>query len=187
MISGAVGTSLRRIGILKAIGFTPREVVRAYVAQALIPAGAGSALGVALGNLLAVPLLSDTEAVYGGVSLSVAWWVDVAVPAAALVVVGLAALIPALRAGRLRTVEAVAVGRSPRTRRGPWAHRAMGLLPPPRPVTYGLATPGRVLSRRRARGCRSAGRPAAAWLLAGGRPCAGATYLTEPTYHPAVR
>ncbi|MEW1686133.1 FtsX-like permease family protein [Streptomyces sp. NPDC093594] len=141
VISGAVGTSLRRIGILKAIGFTPREVVRAYVAQALIPAVAGIALGVALGNLLAVPLLSDTESVYGGVSLSVAWWVDVAVPAAALGVVGLAALIPALRAGRLRTVEAIAVGRVPRTGRGQWAHRTMGMLPLPRPVTYGLATP----------------------------------------------
>ncbi|GAA2390669.1 hypothetical protein GCM10010420_13190 [Streptomyces glaucosporus] len=141
VISGAVGTSLRRIGILKAIGFTPREVVRAYVAQALIPAGAGIALGVVLGNLLAVPLLADTEAVYGTVSLSVAWWVDVTVPAAALVVVGLAALIPALRAGRLRTVEAIAVGRSPRTGRGQWAHRVMGRLPLPRPVTYGLATP----------------------------------------------
>ncbi|WP_181801595.1 ABC transporter permease [Streptomyces shenzhenensis] len=141
VISGAVGTSLRRIGILKAIGFTPREVVRAYVAQALIPAVVGTALGVVLGNLLAVPLLSDAESVYGGVSLSVAWWVDVAVPAAALVVVGLAALIPALRAGRLRTVEAIAVGRVPRTGRGQWAHRAMGMLPLPRPVTYGLATP----------------------------------------------
>ncbi|MFH8662298.1 ABC transporter permease [Streptomyces afghaniensis] len=141
VISGAVGTSLRRIGILKAIGFTPREVVRAYLAQALIPAVVGITLGVVLGNLLAVPLLSDTESVYGGVSLSVAWWVDVAVPAAALVVVGLAALIPALRAGRLRTVEAIAVGRAPRTGRGQWAHRAMGMLPLPRPVTYGLATP----------------------------------------------
>ncbi|MEU5809309.1 FtsX-like permease family protein [Streptomyces sp. NPDC047718] len=141
VISGAVGTSLRRIGILKAIGFTPGEVVRAYTAQALIPAGAGIVLGVVLGNLLAVPLLSDTEEVYGTVSLSVTWWVDVTVPAAALVVVGLAALIPALRAGRLHTVEAIAVGRSPRTGRGQWAHRAMGLLPLPRPVTYGLAAP----------------------------------------------
>ncbi|GAA0901026.1 MULTISPECIES: ABC transporter permease [Streptomyces violaceusniger group] len=141
VISGAVGTSLRRIGILKAIGFTPREVVRAYVAQALIPAIVGITLGVVLGNLLAVPLLADTESVYGGVSLSVAWWVDVAVSAAALVVVWLAALIPALRAGRLRTVEAIAVGRVPRTGRGQWPHRAMGMLPLPRPVTYGLATP----------------------------------------------
>ncbi|GAA2286472.1 hypothetical protein GCM10010415_66270 [Streptomyces atrovirens] len=141
VVSGAVGTDLRGIGILKAIGFTPRQVVRAYVAQALIPAVVGITLGVVLGNLLAVPLLSDTESVHGGVSLSVAWWVDVAVPAAALVVVGLAALIPALRAGRLRTVEAIAVGRSPRAGRGRWAHRAMGTLPLPRQVTYGLATP----------------------------------------------
>ncbi|MFE9879338.1 ABC transporter permease [Streptomyces sp. NPDC005784] len=141
VISGSVGTSLRRIGILKAIGFTPREVVRAYVAQALIPAGAGIALGVVLGNLLAVPLLEDTESVYGTVSLSVAWWVDVVVPACALLVVGIAALVPALRAGRLRTVEAIAVGRAPRSARGQWAHRAAGRLPLPRPVTYGLASP----------------------------------------------
>ncbi|MFC9841892.1 FtsX-like permease family protein [Streptomyces sp. NPDC060223] len=141
VVSGAVGTSLRRIGILKAIGFTPREVVRAYVAQALIPAGAGIALGVVLGNLLAVPLLEDTERAYGSVSLTVAWWVDVVVPAAALAVVGIAALVPALRAGRLRTVEAIAVGRAPRTGRGQWAHRASGRLPLPRAVTYGLASP----------------------------------------------
>jgi putative ABC transport system permease protein len=141
VISGAVGTSLRRIGILKAIGFTPREVVRAYVAQALIPAGAGIALGVVLGNLLAVPLLDDTEQAYGTATLSVAWWVDVVVPVGALLVVGIAALVPALRAGRLRTVEAIALGRAPRTGRGQWAHRAAGRLPLPRAVTYGLAAP----------------------------------------------
>ncbi|MGW2521659.1 FtsX-like permease family protein [Streptomyces sp. NPDC001617] len=141
VISGAVGTSLRRIGILKAIGFTPREIVRAYVAQALIPADAGIALGVVLGHVLAMPLLKDTEQAYGTASLTVAWWVDVVVPAVALLVVGIAALVPALRAGRLRTVEAIAVGRAPRTGRGQWAHRAAGRLPLPRAVTYGLASP----------------------------------------------
>ncbi|GGS20447.1 hypothetical protein GCM10010252_69690 [Streptomyces aureoverticillatus] len=139
--SGAVGTSLRRIGILKAIGCTPRDIVRAYVAQALIPAVVGVALGVVLGNLLAVPLLDDTEQVYGSPSLTVAWWVNLVVPAAALFLVSLAALIPALRAGRLCTVEAIAVGRAPRTGRGQWAHRAVGRLPLPRAVTYGLAGP----------------------------------------------
>jgi putative ABC transport system permease protein len=141
VVSGAVGTGLRRIGILKAIGFTPREVVRAYVAQALIPAGVGIALGVVLGNLLAAPLLEDTEQVYGSASLTVAWWVDLVVPAVAMLVVAVAALVPALRAGRLRTVEAIAVGRAPRTGRGQWAHRAAGRLPLPRAVTYGLASP----------------------------------------------
>ncbi|MET7456317.1 FtsX-like permease family protein [Streptomyces sp. NPDC005574] len=141
VVAGAVGTGLRRIGILKALGFTPGEVVRAYVAQALIPATAGIALGVVLGNLLALPLLHDTERAYGSVSLSVAWWVDVLVPAAALLVVALAALLPALRAGRLRTVEAIAVGRAPRSGRGRWAHRTAGRLPLPRALTYGLASP----------------------------------------------
>ncbi|MEI5097847.1 FtsX-like permease family protein [Streptomyces sp. PmtG] len=141
VISGAVGTGLRRIGVLKAIGFTPREVVRAHVAQAMVPACVGIGAGVGLGNLLAVPMLADTESVYGTVSLSVAWWVDVAVPAAALLIVGLAAVVPARRAGRLRTVEALTLGRAPRTGRGQWAHRALARLPLPRPVTYGLATP----------------------------------------------
>ncbi|MGW4645908.1 FtsX-like permease family protein [Kitasatospora sp. NPDC004289] len=140
-VSGAVGTGLRRIGILKAVGFTPAEVVRAYLAQALVPAGAGILLGVPLGNLLALPLLADTEEAYGAVPLGVAWWVDVLVPATALAVVALAALLPALRAGRLRTVEAVAAGRTPRAGRGRRAHRLAVRLPLPRAVTYGLALP----------------------------------------------
>jgi putative ABC transport system permease protein len=141
VVSGAVGASVRRIGILKAIGFTPGQVVRSYVAQALIPAGVGTVLGVVLGNLLALPLLSDAQQVYGSTGLSVAWWVDLAVPAVALGVVVIAALVPALRAGRLRTVEAIAVGRAPSTGRGQWAHRAVGRLPLPRAVTLGLASP----------------------------------------------
>jgi putative ABC transport system permease protein len=141
VVSGAVGASLRRIGILKAVGFTPGQVVRAYVAQALVPAGVGVVLGVVLGNLQALPLLSDAEQVYGSAGLSVAWWVDLAVPAVALGVVVIAALVPALRAGRLRTVEAIAIGRAPSTGRGQWAHRAVGRLPLPRAVTLGLASP----------------------------------------------
>ncbi|MDN3358691.1 ABC transporter permease [Actinomadura sp. DC4] len=141
VVSGAVGSSLRRIGILKAIGFTPGQVVRAYIAQALIPAVIGTALGVVLGNLLALPLLGDAGQVYGSPKLSVAWWVDLAVPAVALAVVVAAALVPALRAGRLRSIEAIAVGRAPSTGRGQWAHRAVGRLPLPRAVTLGLASP----------------------------------------------
>ena len=141
VVSGAVGSGLRRIGILKALGFTPAQVVRAYVAQALVPAAVGAALGVVLGNLLALPLLGEAEQVYGSAGLSVAWWVDLAVPAAALAVVVVAALVPALRAGRLRTTEAIAVGRAPGTGRGQWAHRAIGRLPLPRAVTLGLASP----------------------------------------------
>ncbi|QKG21613.1 ABC transporter permease [Actinomadura verrucosospora] len=141
VVGGAVGANLRRIGVLKAIGCTPAEIVRAYVAQALVPAAAGTLLGVVLGNLVAYPLLGDVQRVYGTTGLAVAWWVDATVAAGALLVVAAAALVPALRAGRLRTVEAIAVGRAPGTGRGRRAHRLVGRLPLPRTVSLGLATP----------------------------------------------
>lgn len=42
VISGAVVGGTRRIGVLKSIGFTPLEVVAAYVLQVAIPALVGS-------------------------------------------------------------------------------------------------------------------------------------------------
>ncbi|HEV3172689.1 MAG TPA: ABC transporter permease [Actinocrinis sp.] len=141
VVSGSVGAGVRRIGILKALGFTPAQVVRAYVAQAVIPAAVGIVLGVLLGNIAARPLLSDTERVYGTAALSVAAWVNVAVPVAALAVVALAALVPALRAGRLSAVEAIAVGRTPKADRGRLARRVLNRLPLPRAVSLGLANP----------------------------------------------
>jgi putative ABC transport system permease protein len=123
VVSGAVGAATRRIGILKSLGFTPAQVVRAYVGQALIPAAIGCALGVVCGNLMAIPVLGDVGTAYGAASSSVPVWIDVAVPAAALALVAGAALAPALRAGRLRTVEAIIVGRTPRAGRG---HLAFG-------------------------------------------------------------
>ncbi|MDX2766304.1 FtsX-like permease family protein, partial [Streptomyces europaeiscabiei] len=110
VVGGAVGAATRRIGVLKALGFTPAQVVRAYVAQALVPAAVGCVLGVALGNALAVPVLAEVGEAFGAPAGGIPVWVDVAVPGAALVLVAGAAVVPALRAGRLRTVEAIAVG-----------------------------------------------------------------------------
>jgi putative ABC transport system permease protein len=141
VIAGAVGTATRRIGILKALGFTPAQVVRAYVGQALIPAGVGAALGLVAGNLLVVPILAETNRLYGTSDTGVAPWVDAVVIAGALLVVTVTALAAASRAGRLRTVDALAVGRTPRAGRGRWAARSADRLPLPRPVTLGLAHP----------------------------------------------
>jgi putative ABC transport system permease protein len=141
VVSGAVGSATRRIGILKALGFTPAQVVRAYVAQALIPAVVGSGLGVLLGNLLAVPVLAEAQDAYNTGGLVVAPWLDVVVPAVALTTAALAALLPAMRAGRLRSVDALAVGRTPRTGRGRRASHLLGRLPLPRAVSIGLAGP----------------------------------------------
>lgn len=141
VVAGSVGTGLRRIGILKAVGCTPSQVVRAYMAQALVPAAAGVGLGLLAGNLLAVPLLSETADAYGTSGLSVAPWIDVVVAAGALGVVTVTAWVSAWRAGRLRTVDALAVGRVPAAGRGRWAARRAAGLPLPRAVGLGLARP----------------------------------------------
>jgi putative ABC transport system permease protein len=141
VIAGAVGSTIRRIGVLKALGFTPSQVVRAYVAQALIPASIGVVLGVIAGNLIAVPLLARTEDLYGTVALTIAPWVDVVVLVGVLALVTVTASAAAGRAGRLCAVDALAVGRTPAARRGQYAGRVAARLPLPRPVTMGLARP----------------------------------------------
>jgi len=50
------------------------------------------------------------------------------VPVALLALVGIAALLPAVRAGRFSAVQAIAAGRPPRTGRGYAAHRLIGRL-----------------------------------------------------------
>ena len=141
VVSGAVVSGYRRIGILKSIGFTPGQVVAAYVAQVVLIALAGGAAGVALGNLLAVPLLRQTAGVYGVGALTVPLWVSGVVAAAVCALVALAALLPAWRAGRLSAIEAIATGRAPGQHRGYAAHRLLGRLPLPRSVSLGLAAP----------------------------------------------
>ncbi|MEP7055277.1 MAG: FtsX-like permease family protein [Actinomycetota bacterium] len=141
VIAGAVSTGTRRIGILKALGFTPDQVVRAYVGQALIPAAVGAALGVVAGIILTIPVLAETDKLYGTKESSVIPWLDAAVVVGALLVVALTALAAASRAGRLRTVEALSVGRTPRQGRGQRAARLTGRFRLPRPVTLGLARP----------------------------------------------
>ncbi|MDX6356135.1 MAG: putative transport system permease protein, partial [Streptomyces sp.] len=141
VVSGAVSAGTRRIGVLKALGFSPAQVGRAYVAQALIPATVGAALGLVLGDLGSVPLLAQAEGAYGTASLTVAGWLQVAVPAAVLALVVVSALAPALRAARLRTIEALSVGRTPRVGRGRVAARLTARLPLPRALSLGLAGP----------------------------------------------
>jgi putative ABC transport system permease protein len=141
VVGGAVAAGYRRIGVLKSIGFTPGQVVATYAGQVMLPALAGCLAGVVLGNALAVPLLAQTATVYRVGTLLVPGWVDVAVPAAMCCLAGLAAVAPALRAGRLSAVQAIATGRAPMQGRGYAAHRLLGRLRLPRPVTIGLAAP----------------------------------------------
>jgi putative ABC transport system permease protein len=142
VVSGAVVAGTTRIGILKSIGFTPPQVVAAYVLLVAVPALIGAVVGVACGNLLAAPIYAQNARVYQVGVLGVPFWVDLAVPLTVLVLTVAAAVGPASRAGSMSAVQAIATGRAPRPRHGFFAQRALARLTSvPRPVTLGFASP----------------------------------------------
>lgn len=141
VVTGAIGASIRRIGVLKALGCTPAQVTRAYASQALLPAAAGAVLGVVAGNALAVPVLAETNSVYGATSSGVAPWTDLLVVAGILTVVAVTAISSAWRAGRLRTVDALAVGQRPVSRHGRAAAWIAARVPGPQQFGLGLSRP----------------------------------------------
>jgi putative ABC transport system permease protein len=137
-VAAAVIASYRRIGVLKSIGFTPGQVTAVYLAQIGLPALIGAVIGAVLGNHWALPLIRMAPV---PTQVSVPSWIDLAAPAGMLALTGLAAAVPALRAGRLSAVQAIALGQAPRAGRGYLPHRLAGRLPLPRPLTVGLAAP----------------------------------------------
>jgi putative ABC transport system permease protein len=137
VVSAAVVASYRRIGVLKSIGFTPAQAAAAYLAQIGIPALAGAITGTALGNWWVLPSLNGGPFAAQPVPL----WINITVPLGIVALTGLAALVPALRAGRMSAVAAIGAGQTPRAGHGYGAHRLAGRLPLPRPVTVGLAAP----------------------------------------------
>ena len=136
VVSGAVVAQYQRIGVLKSIGLTPAQVVAVYLSRIGWPALAGCLAGVVAGNLLAIPVLQrvgrrlrcrrPAGPVVGAVIA----------PAGMLALTMLAALGPALRAGRLSAAQAIAAGRAPagraRVRRAP-ARRPAAAAAPGRP------------------------------------------------------
>jgi putative ABC transport system permease protein len=142
VVGGAVVAGTTRIGILKSVGFTPAQVVAAYVLLVAVPALIGAVVGAACGNLLAAPVYAQNAQVYQVGVLGVPFWVDVTVPVTVLMLTVAAAVGPASRAGAMPAVQAIATGRAPRPRHGFLAQRALARLTSvPRPVTLGLASP----------------------------------------------
>jgi putative ABC transport system permease protein len=141
VVSGAVVASYRRIGVLKSIGFSPAQVVAAYVTRIGMPAVIGCLFGLVFGNLLAIPVLQKSAQSFGVGTQLVPVWVDVVTPLVMCALVGITALLPALRAGRLSAVQAITLGHAPRQGRGQTAHRLASRLRLPRAVTIGLAAP----------------------------------------------
>lgn len=144
VVSGAVVSGNRHIGVLKAIGFTPNQVVAVYLTMVSVPAVAGCVLGTLLGNALAAPILqiafSGIETGMAGVG-TVSPWLSVACLAGMPALVVLTALVPALRAHRLPAAQAISAGGAPRTGRGLRVQRLLASSRLPRSVSLGLGHP----------------------------------------------
>ena len=111
--SSRVLARYRELGILKAIGFTPRALSALVLGENLALAAIGAAVGVVAGGLLAplVELRFAEVLERGGASFPAG--VLAGAIAVVLAIVAAATLVPALRAGRVPASRAIARGAGP--------------------------------------------------------------------------
>ena len=115
LVTGIVISAYREIGIMKAIGFMPAEVVGVFALQIVIPALAACMLGIPLGTIVSQPLLANSSHALGlSYTPSFSIGMDLMILAAGLLVVAIAATLPALRAGLLKPIAAIAKASAPR-------------------------------------------------------------------------
>ncbi|WP_328470445.1 ABC transporter permease [Actinoplanes sp. NBC_00393] len=142
VVSGAVISGFRHIGVLKSLGFTPRQVVAVYLTMVSVPAVIGAIPGTVLGAFGARALLSNTFAGLGfGVGTGARLWVWIVALLGVPGLVFLAALLPALRARRLSAAEAISAGTAPRRGRALRIQRSLSGTRLPRSVSLGLGLP----------------------------------------------
>jgi putative ABC transport system permease protein len=150
LVGGRMAEQTRRVGLLKAVGGTPRLVAAVLLAENLFLALIAAAAGIPAGRLVA-PLLTSPGAglvgTPGAPSLTVP---AVALVAALALAVALAAtLIPAIRAARTSTIGALADAARPPRRRAALIAASARL---PVPLLLGL----RLAARRPRRAVLSA-------------------------------
>lgn len=137
-VAGAVVANYREIGVLKALGFVPRQVTAIYIGQMAVPALVAALAGVALGSLASRPVLSETA---GGLGLPVPSVfdpvVDALVPLGVVALVALAALAPALRGAHTNAVSAMSIGTSPAAARRSRLGNALLAVRAPRALSLG--------------------------------------------------
>ncbi|MGW3245391.1 ABC transporter permease [Streptomyces sp. NPDC001070] len=145
VVSGAVISGFRHIGILKALGFTPGQVLAVYLVMVSAPAVLGCALGVVIGNALAGPFFRFTftgpDAGVFHDSVGIAPWVDALALLGMPAVCVLAALAPAVRAHRLPAARAISAGAAPVAGRAPGVQRRLAGSRLPRSVSLGMGLP----------------------------------------------
>lgn len=141
LVGGRMADQSRRVGLLKAVGSTPRLVAAVLLAEYAVVALVGAALGLVLGWFIAPRLVEPSAGLVGTSAPAPSASVAVLVAGVAITVAALATFVPALRAARSSTVVALTdTARAPR--RTAWLVAISARLP----VTLLLGT--RMLARR---------------------------------------
>lgn len=109
LVGGRLADQSRRVGLLKAVGGTPGLVAAVLLAEYVVVALVAAALGLAIGRLIAPLLIDPSAGLLGGAGNPALTLTTVVIVAAAAVAVAIAAtLMPAMRASRRSTVDALA-------------------------------------------------------------------------------
>lgn len=142
LVGGRMSAQIRRVGLLRAVGATPRRIAAVLLAEYMFLALAAAVIGLALGRVVSPLLTSPGEGLLGGAgSVRLSGSTAGIVVAVALGVAAAATFLPAWRASRHSTVAALAD--APRAaRRTPWLIALSARLPVP--LMLGL----RVAARR---------------------------------------
>jgi ABC-type lipoprotein release transport system permease subunit len=131
LVGGRMADQTRRVGLLKAAGGTPSLVAAVLLAEYVLVAIVAAAAGLAVGSLTA-PLLAESSAGLIGSAGTPSMTMSTAasVTAVALGVAVVATVVPALRAARSSTVNALADSPRPPRRTG-WLIAISARLPVP--------------------------------------------------------
>lgn len=130
-VGGRMADQTRRVGLLKAVGGTPSLVAAVLLAEYVLVAIVAAAAGLTVGSLTA-PLLTESSAGLIGSAGTPSMTISTAglVTAVALGVAVVATVVPAVRAARSSTVNALADSARPPRRTG-WLIAISARLPVP--------------------------------------------------------
>lgn len=108
MVGGRMAEQTRRVGLLKAVGATPRLVALVLMAENLLLAAAGTIAGLAVGRLVAPALTNPGASLIGNAGTPTLNATAIVLAAALAAVVAVAATgVPALRGARTSTIRAL--------------------------------------------------------------------------------
>jgi putative ABC transport system permease protein len=131
LVGGRMADQTRRVGLLKAVGGTPSLVAAVLLAEYVLVAIVAAAAGLAIGSLTAPLLTESTAGLVGSAGApSMTMFTICFVTAVALGVAVVATFVPAVRAARSSTVNALADSPRPPRRIG-WLIAISARLPVP--------------------------------------------------------